>query len=96
MIKIIIILILMLFVQYFLLEAFFVRFDAYTSWNKTGNPMASALPFIFTISSCVIMFVVLALEKFNKKQFKKIVYLFYLYTVIFIFSAKLCLSINYY
>lgn len=71
--KNIIILILIFFVQYFLLEAFFVRLDAYTPWNKTGNPMASALSFIFTIFSCVIMFVVLALEKLNKTQFKKIV-----------------------
>lgn len=73
--KIAVLLTIMFFVHFVILGVFFVRLDSYKPFNTSGNPMATAIAFIFTLLCCLIIFIILVLEKHMVKRFKKAVLL---------------------
>lgn len=69
---------LMFFIQSFIFRGLFTILDSYTPSGKSGNLMVTTLGFIATIIWCLIIVVVILIEKYAETSFKNII-LFLLY-----------------
>lgn len=61
------------FVHFFMFRGMFTAFDSDTSSNTSGNSMATVLELIVTIASCLLVFFVIIIEKYQHVNFKNLI-----------------------
>lgn len=72
--KIVCLIVLMFFVHFLIIGAFFSILDSFRPSGKSGNIMATALELIVTMISCLIVCIVVLIEKYEKINLKNIIF----------------------
>lgn len=92
--KKIIYLVMLMFIHFFSIGAFFALLDSYRPYGKSGNIMSTLLAFIITMTSCLILFIIILIEKYFNIRFKNIIISFLCLHCIFHFCWEAFFEYN--